>query len=96
MTSSTAGQVRPVPLPAGERPRPASWPVAGFVVLLGLLFTLAYAVGGFAGPVAPGMRPSDGGGPGRSGPAEPGGMGGMHGMGGIGDPVEGAERGGSR
>lgn len=92
MTSPTAGQVRPVPLPVGERPRPAG-PVAGFVVLLGLLFTLAYAVGGLAGPVAPGMRPPDGGGPRRSGPADPGDMGGMHGMGG---PAESAEQSGSR
>lgn len=34
--------------------------VAGFVLLLAAVFTLSYAVGTFAGPVAPGMRPIHG------------------------------------
>lgn len=101
MPSPSAGQVRTSPRPVGERPRPA-WPVAGFVALLALVFTLAYAVGGLVGPVAPGMRPAGGGGQGTSGPADPGDpadpadsgdMGGMHGMG---APGVGAGQSGSR
>lgn len=34
--------------------------VAGFVLLLAMLFALSYTVGSFAGPVAPGMRPIHG------------------------------------
>lgn len=80
MTTLPAGRGRP-PLPRlGGRLRPAV-PVAGFVVLLALLFTLSYAVGRHAGPVAPGMRPGGGGGVERKGPDEHGGMGGMHSMG---------------
>uniref|UniRef100_A0AAU2JHI1 Uncharacterized protein n=1 Tax=Streptomyces sp. NBC_00049 TaxID=2903617 RepID=A0AAU2JHI1_9ACTN len=33
--------------------------LAGFVVLLAAMFTLAYGVGAAAGPVAPGMRDND-------------------------------------
>ena len=97
MISHSAGQARPSPHPVGERPRPA-WPVAGFVALLALVFTLAYMVGGLVGPVAPGMRPAGGGGQGTSGPADPGDMGGMHGMGapGTGAPRADAGQSGSR
>ncbi|WP_314178471.1 hypothetical protein [Streptomyces winkii] len=54
--------------------------VAGFVLLLAMLFALSYAAGSSAGPVAPGMRPVHGG----SGGSEPGGheeMRGTHGLG---------------
>ncbi|MGY0055216.1 hypothetical protein ACWY4P_01325 [Streptomyces sp. LZ34] len=80
MSSPPADPSRP-PLPhLSGRFRPA-WPVVGFVVLLGVLFTLAYVVGGLTGPVSPGMRPTDG--EERTEPAEPGDMGGMHGMGAL-------------
>ncbi|OEU86908.1 hypothetical protein DB35_25305 [Streptomyces abyssalis] len=38
-------------------PAPA---VAGFVLLLAVLFAVSYAAGAVAGPVAPGMRPIHG------------------------------------
>ncbi|MFE6780255.1 hypothetical protein [Streptomyces sp. NPDC057702] len=47
--------------------------LTGFVLLLGAMFGIAYAVGSAAGPVAPGLHRSDDGGSG-------GGMGGMDGM----------------
>ncbi|MFD6185234.1 hypothetical protein [Streptomyces goshikiensis] len=54
--------------------------LVGFLVLLGLMFAGAYAVGSAAGPVAPGMRSSD---PGTTGsdrdPVAPHGHGGTGG-----------------
>ncbi|MFE7638474.1 hypothetical protein ACWDD9_16225 [Kitasatospora sp. NPDC001119] len=49
--------------------------LAGFVLLLVVVFVVAYGVGRQVGPVAPGLRPSSGGGgsPGMDG----------HGMGGM-------------
>ncbi|MGW1051434.1 hypothetical protein [Streptomyces sp. NPDC002521] len=65
---------------AGSVWRKAAPPPAlcGFLLLLALMFTVAYAVGTAAGPVAPGMHGTS---PGRAGD---GGMdmGGMHGGGG--------------
>lgn len=56
--------------------------VAGFAVLLAVLFALSYAAGSFAGPVAPGMRPVHGG---EDTPrtGEHGGMDGMNGTHGL-------------
>ncbi|MFF5718932.1 hypothetical protein [Streptomyces buecherae] len=53
--------------------------LTGFVLLLGAMFGIAYAVGSAAGPVAPGLHRSDDGGSG----GDMGDMGGMnnHGMG---------------
>ncbi|MFI2607602.1 hypothetical protein [Kitasatospora sp. NPDC018619] len=36
--------------------------LAGFVLLLAVVFVVAYGVGRQAGPVAPGLRPASGGG----------------------------------
>ncbi|MBV2356702.1 hypothetical protein KUM39_20375 [Streptomyces sp. J2-1] len=62
---------------ANRRRLPVPAALCGFLILLALLFSVSYAVGSAAGPVAPGMhgtgRPADGG----SG----GGMGDMPGMG---------------
>ncbi|MET8446879.1 hypothetical protein [Streptomyces sp. NPDC005209] len=59
----------------GWVPPPA---LCGFLLLLALMFTLSYAIGAAAGPVAPGMH---GGGTDRGG----GGGGGMDRMGDMGD-----------
>ncbi|MEU8952784.1 hypothetical protein AB0C93_00615 [Streptomyces sp. NPDC048518] len=71
-----------------RRPRYVPPPaLCGFLVLLVLLFTVSYAVGRAAGPVAPGMHgpatTTGGGGDGDGGGDESGdgGMGDMHGGG---------------
>jgi anti-sigma factor RsiW len=69
---------------AGRVPRklPAPPALCGFVLLLALLFSVSYAVGAAAGPVAPGMHgtgPRTGGDPGGGGGT--GDMPGMHGGG---------------
>ncbi|MGW2748566.1 hypothetical protein [Streptomyces sp. NPDC001450] len=78
---------RQSPSGAGAVPRTAVPPPAlcGFLLLLALLFTLSYAVGAAAGPVAPGMHgtgTSRGGDDGEGGGMDDGGdMGQMHGGG---------------
>ncbi|WP_326615871.1 hypothetical protein OG863_01415 [Streptomyces decoyicus] len=78
-SSSGAGAVlrRMAPPPA----------LCGFLLLLALMFSVSYAVGAAAGPVAPGMHGTessrgglDDGGAGSG--TDTGGMGGMHGGGG--------------
>ncbi|MEU8589465.1 hypothetical protein AB0C59_21055 [Streptomyces sp. NPDC048664] len=65
-------------VPPNRTPPPVLW---GFVLLLALVFTVSYAVGAAAGPVAPGMH--HGGTSGRDGdPGRDGGMEDMHGAGG--------------
>nr|WP_233273537.1 hypothetical protein [Streptomyces broussonetiae] len=70
---------------SGAALRKATPPPAlcGFLLLLALIFTVSYAVGTAAGPVAPGMHGSgtsrDGGGAGGGGTDEMGGMQGGHG-----------------
>lgn len=55
--------------------------LCGFLLLLSLIFTVPYAVGAAAGPVAPGMRDSGTSGSGAGGAEDTGDMGGMGGMG---------------
>ncbi|WP_251092276.1 hypothetical protein [Streptomyces sp. Caat 7-52] len=76
------------PSPPDVVPRKLMPPPAlcGFLLLLALVFTMSYAVGSAAGPVAPGIHgtgsgTSGGGGDGTGG-AGPGDMPGMHGGGG--------------
>ncbi|KUJ69626.1 hypothetical protein ACZ90_09875 [Streptomyces albus subsp. albus] len=54
--------------------------LTGFLLLLAAVFGVSYATGKAAGPVAPGLHRTGGGGSG--GGSGGGGMGGMHGMGG--------------
>ncbi len=89
---------------SADRSRRSSWqavprllparPVLGFLVLLALLGTLAYAAGAAVGPVAPDLHPAGGTRTGDDAPAHDGDMGGMHDMGaGTPRPVrEGAPR----
>ncbi|MER6738293.1 hypothetical protein ABT315_39220 [Streptomyces puniciscabiei] len=78
---SGAGAVsrRPAPPPA----------LCGFLLLLALVFTVSYAVGAAAGPVAPGMHgpgtSRNGSGVGSGGGDDGGGGGGGDGGGGMGD-----------
>ncbi|MFH0517633.1 hypothetical protein ACHBTE_10690 [Streptomyces sp. M41] len=65
-----------------KKPQRVPPALCGFLVLLALVFTVSYAVGAAAGPVAPGMHRSgtsgDGGGDGTDGgDADPGDMGDM-------------------
>ncbi|GGU91919.1 hypothetical protein GCM10010260_28060 [Streptomyces filipinensis] len=54
--------------------------LCGFLLLLALMFTVAYAVGAAAGPVAPGLHGTGSGGAGDGGPGDGDmDMGGMHG-----------------
>ncbi|MFE1173951.1 hypothetical protein [Streptomyces sp. NPDC058773] len=80
MSSSSADRSRPPLRQAVTRLLPAP-SVIGFLALLVVLGMLSYAAGAAAGPVAPGLRPDGGTGPGQSTPADDGDMGGMHGMG---------------
>lgn len=71
---------------AGLIPRELTPPPAlcGFLLLLVLIFSVSYAVGSAAGPVAPGMHGTGtptGGGTGGGGDGDGGGMSGMHGGG---------------
>ncbi|MFJ4626845.1 hypothetical protein [Streptomyces sp. NPDC088847] len=63
---------RPLPPPA----------LCGFLVLLALVFSLSYAVGSTAGPVAPGMRGTGSAGTGTGGGGGTGGVEDMRGSGG--------------
>ncbi|MBB5928400.1 hypothetical protein [Streptomyces echinatus] len=61
---------RPRAFPRGAAPPPA---LCGFLLLLALVFTVSYAVGAAAGPVAPGMHGTA---PGGGGDGDDGGSGG--------------------
>ncbi|MGV9754846.1 hypothetical protein ACWDUC_03280 [Streptomyces tricolor] len=78
-------EFRQAPSGVGARMRKVLPPPAlcGFLLLLALMFAVAYAVGAAAGPVAPGMQdtgPRPGGGA-DGGSADRDGMHGMHGGG---------------
>ncbi|MET7697992.1 hypothetical protein [Streptomyces sp. NPDC005485] len=53
--------------------------LCGFLLLLALIFTVSYAVGVGAGPVAPGMHGTSTSGDGSGGPDDTGDMDDMHG-----------------
>ncbi|PJJ00334.1 hypothetical protein BX264_0612 [Streptomyces sp. 2333.5] len=80
MSSSSADPGRPPRRQAVARLLPAR-SVLGFLALLVVLGTLAYAAGAAVGPVAPGLHPAGGSRTGGDAPDGGGDMGGMHGMG---------------
>ncbi|MBZ3905523.1 MULTISPECIES: hypothetical protein [Streptomyces] len=81
---------RQSPLPGAGAPRRWAVPppaLCGFLLLLALIFTVSYAVGAAAGPVAPGMRGTGTGGDsgGAENTGDSGGMGDMGATGGMRD-----------